>query len=123
VKKIEVNILVPKEVVEYLKAKFKTKEEAEAFVVSVIRKEMEIDLPPHTPDTLKYQRYRRKVKELHDAGKEISAEALAQLMGASLGISSARDWLRHMEKDKWIALDRKGIGGKRIYRWLGKIEQ
>lgn len=79
-RKTEVRILFPKEVVEYLKAKFNTKEEAEAFVVSLVRKEMRIDFKKPKLETLKYRLVRQKVIELRDDGKEISAETLAQKM-------------------------------------------
>lgn len=124
-KKLEVTLFLPEDLVAYLKGKFgKSFDEMDAYFAKFVRAEMEIDCVKPLTDTLKYRKIRLTVKEFHDAGKEISAETLAQSMGPALGVSMARDWLTRMTKDGFIELAAKrGKGGKKIYRWIGKIEE
>ena len=112
-KMIEVTLLLPDTIVKYLKAKFPTKEEGEAYIVRLIRADM--DAPES--NTSQYRRMRQRVIDLNDTGKEITAETLAAYDNCAVQV--ARDWLARFAKHKLMEMVGRKANGKKVYRWIG----
>ncbi len=117
VKKIQIKI--PDEVYKRLEEKFPEKEDLEAKIRKIA---IEIIEAP-SGETWHYRQIKGLVKDLANAGKEITSENLSKYAtenGELCGVSMARDWLKRMEGDKYIKLIRRDRGGKKIYHWEDK---
>lgn len=122
-KKIEVTLFLPEDVVAYMKTKCKTIEEVDAYIAKLVRLEMDIDFKTPAIESDWYRVIRRKVREMHDAGTQLTADMLAAKMGRSFDVQKGRDWLARMEKDGFVVLIKRVAHGRKIYQWAGKIDK
>ena len=122
--KFKVTLFLPEDVVAYLKAKFKKPdEEIDAYFTKLFRLEMDIDFKRPAIESDWYQVIRRKVREMHDAGTQLTADTLAAKMGRNFSVQQGRDWLARMEKDGYVVLAKRAERGRKIYQWAGKIDK
>jgi len=115
-------ILFPTEIEEYLKSKFRTGAEMDAYILDLIRAEMSIDVLTPKKETSNYRFIRKKAMQLSNMGKELTAETLVQYKcgGAVLNTHVARDYLARMAKDGYVVLVRRDSQRRKIYEWTGK---
>lgn len=113
----EVTFLLPEDIVSYLKQKFQSKEEVSAFISKLIRGEMRSSEQPKIC-SLRYRWMKERVKEISDAGKEITAKALTAAVienGQPCSDDLARDWLRRMVKDKYVKEVKRRKTREKVY--------
>lgn len=122
VKEKEVTLFLPEDVFAYLKAKCKTLKEAESYIAKLVRAEMDIDFKRPAIESDWYRIIRRKVKEIHDAETQLTADALAAKMGRNFSVQQGRDWLARMEKDGYVMVIKRAERGRKIYQWAGKVD-
>jgi hypothetical protein len=123
VKKKVVRLFLPEDVYAYLREKCKTMEVADSYIAKLVRAEMDIDFKKPAIESDWYRLIRRKVKEIHDAGTQLTSDTLAAYMGRSFDVQQGRDWLARMEKDGYVVLIKRAEHGRKIYQWAGKIDE
>lgn len=114
-----IHIKIPDEVYKRLEEKFPEKEDFEAQIRKIAIEI--IDAP--SGETWHYRQVRGLVKNLANAGKEITSENLSEYAtenGELCSVNMARDWLKRMEGDKYIKLIRRDRAGKKIFHWEDK---
>jgi len=116
-------LFFPEDVVAYLKAKCKTIEEVDAYIAKLVRAEMDIDFKRPAIENDWYRLIRRKVREMHDAGTQLTSDTLAAKMGVIFNVQQGRDWLARMEKDGFVVVIKRVAHGRKIYQWAGKIDK
>jgi ribosomal protein S25 len=119
-KKIKVEIWLSEEAVKYLRTKFEPDEveKIAAFFEDFVRLEMKIDqVKPKVRETSEYRLMRRKVEQLNNEGKDITAEALATC--ARVKINVAREWLHRMEEDGFIEMNDRDSRHRKHFKWIG----
>lgn len=123
-KKFEVTLFLPEDVVAYLKAKFeKPNEKMDDYFAKLVLAEMNIDFKKPAVESDWYRVIRRKVKEMHDVGTQLTSETMAAYMGRTFDVQRARDWLARMEKDGYVMLLKRVERGRKIYQWAGKADE
>jgi mRNA-degrading endonuclease RelE of RelBE toxin-antitoxin system len=122
-KKVETKVCLPEDILKHLSAKFDTVEEIDDYIERAIRAEIGIDSIKPQIETEWYRIIRRRVKKLHDAGKELTSETLAQnMLDLNVKVQLARDYLARMKKDGYVKLVRRERSGKKIYHWARKAD-
>jgi hypothetical protein len=123
VKKKVVRLFLPEDVYAYLREKCKTMEGADSYITKLVRAEMDIDFKRPAIESDWYRTIRRRVKEMHDAGTQLTADTLAAKMGRNFSVQQGRDWLARMEKDGYVVLIKRAERGRKIYQWAGKVDK
>lgn len=122
-KMTRVTLFLPEDVVAYLKTKFKKPdEEMDAYFAKLVRAEMDIDFKTPAIESDYYRLIRRKVKEMHDAGTQLTADTFAAYMGSNFDVQRGRDWLARMEKDGYVVVVKRAEHGRKIYHWVGRAD-
>lgn len=119
-KKVKVETYLSEDAVKYLRTKFKPDEgeKLDAFFERFVRLEMKIDLiKPTIHETSDYRLMMRRVEQLNNEGKVITAEALATR--ARVKINVAREWLHRMEEDGVAEMVDRDSSHRKIFRWIG----